>query len=153
MKKAMMALVAVAGVVLMAGCCAVGGRCGKGGCAGGVCRSDGPPPRVLRHVVLFQWNEGTPEETIRDIEQAFCALPDKIDTICGFEWGTDVSVESKTDGFTHAFLVTFKSEEDRATYLPHPAHQAFVALAKPHMAKVLVLDYWKTRGCGSGGCR
>jgi hypothetical protein len=53
-----------------------------------------------------------------------------------------MSVEGLTDGFTHCFLVTFLSEEDRAIYLPHPEHQAFIELMKPHMEKVLVLDYW-----------
>ena len=40
------------------------------------------------------------------------------------------------------FLVTFGSEEDRDTYLPHPAHQEFVSLVRSHVEKSLVLDYW-----------
>ena len=38
--------------------------------------------------------------------------------------------------------MTFQSEQDRAVYLPHPAHQAFVAMLSPHLEKVLVIDYW-----------
>jgi hypothetical protein len=56
-----------------------------------------------------------------------------------------VSVEGKSDGFTHLFLVTFRSEEGRAAYLPHPAHQEFVKLVGPHVDKVLVFDYWTHR--------
>jgi hypothetical protein len=29
--------------------------------------------------------------------------------------------------------------------LPHPAHQAFVEVLKPHLDKVLVLDYWSKK--------
>ena len=91
---------------------------------------------------MFQFKKGTPESTIRQIETAFASIPGKIEAIRGFEWGTDVSVEGKADGFTHCFVVTFASEADRDTYLPHPAHQEFVALAKLNVEKSLVLDYW-----------
>jgi hypothetical protein len=97
---------------------------------------------VLRHVVLFKFKDDTTDEQIRQIEKAFCALPDKIDVICDFEWGTDVSVENRQEGFTHCFLVTFRDEAARAQYLPHRAHKAFGKLLGPHLDKVLVIDYW-----------
>ena len=100
------------------------------------------PDQVLRHVVLFKFNDGTSQEQIEQIEKAFCALPDKVDTIYDLEWGTDVSVENLSQGFTHCFLVTFLSEADRAAYLPHPEHKAFGKLLGPHLDKVLVVDYW-----------
>jgi hypothetical protein len=98
--------------------------------------------RFLRHVVMFKFIDGTPEEQVREIETQFAALPQNIQAIFDFEWGTDVSVENLQQGFTHCFVVTFQSEEDRATYLPHPQHLKFVQLVKPHVDKVLVVDYW-----------
>jgi len=95
----------------------------------------------LRHVVLFAFKEGTTPEQVKTIEDAFRALPGKIPTIVDFEWGTDVSVENLADGFTHCFLVSFKDAEGRKAYLPHPAHLAFVAVLKPHLEKVLVIDF------------
>ena len=53
-------------------------------------------------------------------------MPQKIDAIHDYEWGTNNSPEDHAKGYTHCFLVTFKSEADRDAYLPHPAHQAFV---------------------------
>jgi hypothetical protein len=53
-----------------------------------------------------------------------------------------VSVGSRGQGFTHCFLVTFGDEAGRDAYLPHPAHQEFVALVAAHRENVLVLDYW-----------
>jgi hypothetical protein len=97
---------------------------------------------VLRHVVLFKFKEGTTTTQVSAIEEAFRALPGKIDAIRDFEWGTDVSVEGRADGFTHCFFVTFKSAEDRDAYLPHPDHKAFGAILRPHLDKVLVVDYW-----------
>ena len=100
------------------------------------------PERVLRHVVLFKFKDGTSEEQVEQIERAFCALPGKVDAIYDFEWGTDVSVENLHQGFTHCFFVSFLSEDDRAKYIPHPDHKAFGKLLGPHLDKVLVIDYW-----------
>ncbi len=100
------------------------------------------PGRLLRHIVLFKFKDGTTDAQIGQIERAFCALPGKIQAINDFEWGTDVSVENLQQGFTHCFVVTFRSRADRAKYLPHPAHKVFGKLLGPHLDKVLVIDYW-----------
>ena len=100
------------------------------------------PARVLRHVVLFKFKDDTTDEQVGQIESAFCSLPNKVDAIYDFEWGTDVSVENLQQGFTHCFVVTFLSEADRTAYLPHPDHKAFGKLLGPHLEKVLVIDYW-----------
>jgi len=100
------------------------------------------PDKVLRHVVLFAFKADASAEQVKQIEQAFAALPEKIDTIHDFEWGTNVSVENHDQGFTHCFVVTFLDEKGRGEYLPHPAHKAFVKLLLPSLEKVLVIDYW-----------
>ena len=94
-----------------------------------------------RHVVLFKFKEDAPAEKITALEKAFAALPGKIDTITGFEWGTNVSPEGHDKGFTHCFLVTFKDKAGLEVYIPHPAHKAFVEQLKPLMDDVLVIDY------------
>ena len=102
-------------------------------------------PSVLRHVVLFGFKETAAPEQIGAIEQKFRGLPEKINEIHQFEWGTDVSVEHLSQGYTHCFLVTFLTEQDRDVYLPHPAHQEFVAALQPHLKQALVIDYWSKR--------
>lgn len=98
--------------------------------------------KELRHIVLFKFKETTTSENIKKVENAFAALPSKIKEIKAFEWGTNNSPEGLDKGFTHSFVVTFDSEEGRAIYLPHPDHQAFVEVLKPHLEDVLVIDYW-----------
>ena len=97
---------------------------------------------MLRHVVLFKFKDDATPEQVQKIENAFRALPGKIDTIKEFEWGTDNSPEMIAQGFTHCFVVSFADEKGRAVYLPHPAHKEFVELVKPHLDKVLVVDYF-----------
>ncbi len=100
--------------------------------------------KVLRHVVLFKFKDDAPAEKIMEIEKAFSALPSKISQIKDYEWGINNSPEGLNKGLTHCFLVTFKSEEDRAVYLPHPDHKAFVEILKPHLEDAVVVDYWTT---------
>lgn len=97
---------------------------------------------LLRHVVLFKFKADATPEQIDRVVAAFRELPDKIKEIHSFEWGTDNSPEKLSKGHTHCFLVTFRSEADRDAYLPHPAHQAFVAVLKPILEDVTVVDYW-----------
>jgi len=99
-------------------------------------------PKVLRHIVLFKFKDDATAEQIKAVEEAFAALPSKIDAIHDFEWGTNNSPEDHAQGYTHCFLVTFKSEADRAQYLPHPEHLKFVEVLKPILGEVHVVDYW-----------
>jgi hypothetical protein len=98
--------------------------------------------KELKHAVFFKFQDDAAPEDIQQVEAAFAALPAKIDAIKGFEWGTNNSPEKHDAGFTHCFMVTFDSEEGRAAYLPHPEHEAFVKILKPHLDKVRVLDFW-----------
>lgn len=98
--------------------------------------------KVLRHVVLFKFKDSATPAQIKEVEDAFRALPSKIKEIKGLEWGTNNSPENLAQGFTHCFFVTFASEKDRAAYLPHPDHKAFGKVLGPHLDKVLVIDYW-----------
>jgi hypothetical protein len=101
--------------------------------------------KLLRHVVLFKFKDNAAPTDVKKVEQAFAQLPSQIKEIAGFEWGLNNSPENINQGFTHCFFVSFKSEDDRAAYLPHPAHKAFVDVLKPHLDKVLVIDYWANK--------
>ena len=96
----------------------------------------------LKHAVFFKFKDDATPEAVKAIEDAFAALPEKIDTIKAFEWGINNSPEKKDEGFTHCFMVTFDSDAGRETYLPHPAHKEFVELLKPSLDKVRVLDFF-----------
>jgi len=98
--------------------------------------------KMLRHVVLFKFKPTATPEQIKTVEDAFKELPSKIKEIKDFEWGTNNSPENSNEGLTHCFFLTFASEEDRAVYLPHPAHKAFGAVLRPYLEKAVVVDYW-----------
>ena len=101
--------------------------------------------KVLRHVVIFKFNEETSEEQVNALNSSFRELATSIPAIQDFEWGLNDSPENFHQDFTHCYLLTFASEHDRdSIYTPHPKHQAFVQSLQPHLEKVFVVDYWTT---------
>lgn len=98
--------------------------------------------KLLRHVVLFKFKESASAANVKSVEVAFMDLKGKINTIKDVEWGLNSSPEKLNEGLTHCFFVTFTSNKDRDDYLVHPAHLAFVEVLKPHLDKVVVVDYW-----------
>lgn len=96
----------------------------------------------LHHVVALKFKEGTSKEQIKEVETAFRDLKKKIKEVSSLKWGTNVSPEKHDKGFTHCFVLTFKSDKDRDAYLVHPDHKAFGKLLGPIMADVFVVDFW-----------
>ena len=114
-----------------------------GGCTQNQAKNRQPTPaKVLRHVVMFQFRDGTSQAKIDELSAAFAALPEKIHAIYDFEWGANVSTTRKNQGYTHFFMLTFRNQAGLAAYSPNPVHQAFVRILRPHLQKVLVFDYW-----------
>lgn len=96
----------------------------------------------LYHVVSFKFKESATKDQIKQVEDAFRDLKKKIKEIQSYEWGTNVSPEKHDKGFTHAFILTFKSDKDRDAYLIHPDHKAFGKTLGPVLADVFVVDFW-----------
>jgi hypothetical protein len=110
--------------------------------ASAVAAEGSPKTGKLQHVVALKFKEGTTREQIKTVEDAFRGLKKKIPQIAALEWGTNNSPEKLDKGFTHCFILTFKTEKDREIYLPHPDHKAFVNVLLPVLEEVFVIDFW-----------
>ncbi|MGV3533552.1 MAG: Dabb family protein [Chthoniobacteraceae bacterium] len=99
--------------------------------------ADGP----IRHVVSFKFKKDADPDKVKKVEESFAALKGKIKEIQDLEWGTNVSPEKHSKGFTHVWFVTFKTAADRDAYLVHPDHKAFGAGLKDVIEDVFVVDY------------
>ena len=99
----------------------------------------------LIHMVSFKFKDTATAAQIKDVEDAFRGLKAKIPQIRNLEWGTNVSPEKHDKGFTHAWILSFKSAKDRDTYLTHPDHKKFGSLLGPVLGDVFVLDFWAQR--------
>lgn len=96
----------------------------------------------LVHMVAFKFKESATKQDIQKVEDAFAALPSKIPQIASYESGTNVSPEKLDKGFTHGFLLTFRTETDRDEYLVHPDHKEFGKIIGPFIADAFVIDFW-----------
>ena len=106
----------------------------------GVCQAAAAPK--LNHVVSFKFKSSATAEQIKEVEDSFKALKSKISGIQTLEAGTNVSPEKLNKGFTHCWILTFKSEKDRDDYLVHPDHKAFAKALGPVLEDVFVIDFW-----------
>lgn len=95
----------------------------------------------IHHVVCFKFKASASPDDIKRVEQAFAALQEKIPGIESLKWGTNVSKEQRNKGFTHCFILTFKTEKERDGYLEHPEHKAFATLVGPVVDDVFVIDF------------
>jgi Stress responsive A/B Barrel Domain len=98
--------------------------------------------KLLRHVVIFKFNDSSSPADVENVAKTFAALHGKVPQVAAFEWGINNSPEHYNQGFTHCFILSFKSEKDLADYQLHQAHIDFQTVLKPHMEKVFVVDYW-----------
>jgi hypothetical protein len=96
----------------------------------------------LLHVVSIKFKPSATPQQITEVVDAFRDLKKKVPSIQQLEWGTNVSPEKHDKGFTHGFILSFKSEADRDAYLVHPEHKAFGKRLGPLMDDVFVIDYW-----------
>src|SRR5437879_850378 len=89
------------------------------------------PAKELRHLVALKFKADATPDQIKKIENAFRDLKTKIPQVVSLEWGTNVNPDQRNKGFTHCFLLSFKSEKDLKTYADSAEHKAFVSLLRP----------------------
>ncbi len=99
--------------------------------------------KPVRHVVVFNYQDGATDKQIKQVTDAFRSLQNDIPGIVAFEDGVNNSPEGLNKGFTHVYVVTFEDAKARDEYLPHPEHKEFVKLMEELdiLEDVFVIDY------------
>ncbi len=80
---------------------------------------------MIRHVVMFRWNESVTEEQLAEMAAALDALPGAIPAIAAYRHGADLGLAPTN--FQYAITAEFASVDDFAAYRDHPEHQRFIA--------------------------
>lgn len=93
----------------------------------------------VRHIVMFDFSD-IPEIQKNKLIKSFEALKN-VPEVLSFEWGTENNAEDSPLGFTHCFLLTFNSFDDRTRYLNSVEHRSYEKEVMKHRNKVLVFDY------------
>jgi len=98
--------------------------------------------KSLRHIVLFQFKEGVTTDQIDSVNEEFYKLKSLIPSVHSIEMGANNSPEGIAGGFTHGYILTFKSEQGRVEYLEHKDHKAFQGFVEPLLKTPLAFDFW-----------
>jgi len=89
----------------------------------------------------MKFKEGTPEEQIQTIFDGILDISESIPGIEDYVSGPNSSPEGLSQGYTHAFIITFADAAARDAYLPHPEHERVKALIQPVVDSLLVVDF------------
>ncbi len=96
---------------------------------------------MIRHILLIRFIAEVQPPEIEQVKNTFLTIPSKIEGILSVEWGENNSPENLNRGFTHCVLMTFKDDDSRTLYLPHPQHDALKEIFQPCLKDIIVLDY------------
>lgn len=96
---------------------------------------------MIRHILLIKFKPSAASAEIAKLKTLFDEMPAKIEGVVSVEWGVNDSPEHKNQGYTHSVLMTFADEAGRQNYLPHPEHQALIAVFDPLLEDIVVFDY------------
>ncbi len=80
---------------------------------------------VIRHVVVFRWNESVTDEQLVEMAIMLDALPAAIPEIAAYRHGRDLGLGATN--FQYAITADFANVDDFAAYRDHPEHQRFIA--------------------------
>lgn len=96
---------------------------------------------MTRHFGVFQFKPQITQEQINESFLALVDLKNKIPGLISVEHGPYKSDEGLNDGFTHGFIMTFETAQQRDDYLPHPDHLKVVNLVQPRLERLVVFDF------------
>jgi hypothetical protein len=80
---------------------------------------------VIRHVVMFRWNDSVTDEQLVAMSAALDALPTAIPEIVSYRHGRDLGLGPTN--FHYSITADFASAQDFAVYRDHAEHQQFIA--------------------------
>ncbi|MDO6736905.1 Dabb family protein [Wenyingzhuangia sp. 2_MG-2023] len=98
--------------------------------------------KSIKHVVNLKFKDSASQEAIDKGMAIFENLKNDIPEIAHFEGGTNDSTEGNSKVFTHCYVITFKDQHARETYLFHPAHLKLISVIGPLIEDVFVMDYF-----------
>jgi N-dimethylarginine dimethylaminohydrolase len=97
--------------------------------------------RKVQHVVLLKFKPGVAAASIAECFAALARLRQLIPGLEQISSGPNISKEGLHQGFTHAFVITFRDAAARDAYLPHPEHEKVKQMLLRLVEDVVVVDY------------
>ncbi len=94
---------------------------------------------MITHVVLFKFKQETSEAEIQQLAEGLGNLPQIIEEIREFRFGSDVIRSERS--YDLGLISSFDDLDALQRYQIHPEHQKVVALVKAIAASVVAVDF------------
>lgn len=79
-------------------------------------------PKVIQ-LIIFKVGPLTPEEHVRKLKEMFESLKDQIPGLLYVQWGTNISVSHRSEGWDQGCLLEFRSVKARDGFHFHPSRE------------------------------
>lgn len=87
---------------------------------------------MLRHVVMFRWNDGVGDAHVAELGAGLDDLARTIPEIAAYRHGPDAGINP--GNFDYVVVGDFATEQDYLTYRDHPRHRDLIErLIAPHI--------------------
>jgi hypothetical protein len=96
---------------------------------------------MLQHIALARFKAGVGDDRIRHCFEEIGRLKELVPGLVDYSWGANHSPEGLSQGFTHAFVMTFQNVAARDAYLMDPAHEKAKQLILQIVEAAVVIDY------------
>jgi hypothetical protein len=80
--------------------------------------------KIIRHVVMFRWNDSADAAAKRRVLESLAALPDRIPHVRSFRYGVDAGISKGT--YDLAVVADFDDKDGYCAYADHPVHVQLV---------------------------
>lgn len=95
---------------------------------------------MIRHVVVFRWNDTVTDGSLAALSAALDALPGEIEQLVAYRHGPDLGLADTN--YDYALVADVASTDDFEAYRDHPAHRALIAEhIAPHVADRVAVQY------------
>jgi quinol monooxygenase YgiN len=95
----------------------------------------------IKHIVFIKFKDSTTPEQVDEVFNQLLDLSEAVEGIEDYVAGPNNSPQGLSQGYTHAFIMTFTDAAARDAYLPHPEHKKFEEAALPQVESVAVVDF------------
>jgi DNA primase len=96
---------------------------------------------MIRHILLFKFRDGTPNEAINKIIDKFLECKSKLAGFTAMDYGPNVSTKRDLGrGFNYGIIMSFRDAAAIAEYNTLEEHKQAQQLQAPYVEEVLVFD-------------
>jgi hypothetical protein len=94
---------------------------------------------MIRHVAVFKWKPGFPDNDLSEWMDRLRALPGQIEELSSLTVGTDILHGGRS--WDAAVVADVDTIEALDTYNENPEHQAILKISAPNIDRVIQVDF------------